>query len=99
MNQTTTIIEQPVTIKLQTPIHHGSEMIDSITLAPIKAKHLRGLSLELNMDECLTLLGRISGHPPSVIDELSFIDVQHLFEGLTDFLGTGPKTGINVSAP
>lgn len=93
MNPVTTNIEQPVTIKLQMPIHHGSEIIESITLAPIKAKHLRGLALDLNMDACLTLLGRISGYPPSVIDELSFIDVQKLFEGLTDFLGPGGTIG------
>ena len=97
MSNQTSAISEAVTLKLQNPVHYGSEIIDSMTLSPVKAKHLRGLSLDLNMDECLTLLGRISGHPPSVIDELSFADVQRLLEKVTDFLGSGPKTGTNVS--
>lgn len=97
MNKQTNTTPEAVTLKLQNPINFGSETIELMILSPVKAKHLRGLSLDLNMDECLTLLGRISGHPPSVIDELSFIDVQRLLEKVTDFLGAGPKIGTNVS--
>lgn len=81
------------TIKLQEPIQHGSEIIAELHIRPPKAKDMRGLPLQMGMDDMLTLLGRCSAQPPSVIDELSFNDLTAAMEVVGDFLGHSPATG------
>lgn len=54
-------LQEPITVKLQQPILFGSESIFELTLQSPKAKHFRGMSAEMGMDEMLTLAGRLSG--------------------------------------
>lgn len=81
------------TIKLKSPIQFGSETITQLRLRPPKAKDMRGLPLQMNMDSMLTLAGRCAEQPPSVIDELSFEDLQAVMEAITSFLPSSPQIG------
>lgn len=85
--------EKQVTIKLQQPIVFGSETIFELTLHPPKAKHLRGLSLNMNMDDMFNLAGKLSGQPNSVIDELSITDMQTVTQAISNFLDNGLLIG------
>ena len=85
--------QQPTVIKLQQPILFGSESIKELTLQPPKAKHYRGMPADMGMDEMLTLAGRLSGQPNTVIDELSIDDMQTVMENISHFLANGPPTG------
>lgn len=87
------------TIKLQEPIQHGAETIHELHVRKPKAKDMRGLPIQMTKtDDMLTLLGRVSGRPPSVIDELSLPDMAACMEALTDFLPDSPATGSTASA-
>ena len=71
---------EPIVLTLKEPITFGSETLYELSLMPLKAKHLRGLPAELDMDALLILAGRLTGQPPKVIDELSMMDLQALME-------------------
>ncbi len=81
------------TFVLQQPIQQGSASITEFTIAPPKAKHFRGISTEMSMSDMLDLAGKLSGQPPTVIDELSVIDMQRLMTEINRFLGHSPATG------
>ncbi len=85
--------QKEITITLQQPIIFGSETIFELTLQPPKAKHFRGLSLNMNMDDMFNLAGKLSGQPNSVIDELSIADMQTVTQAISDFLDTGQAIG------
>lgn len=80
-------------IKLNTPITYGSETIGELELRAPKAKDMRGLPLQMGMDDMLTLASRCTAQPPSVIDELSFDDLTVVMEAIGSFLGRGRPTG------
>lgn len=79
-------------------INFGSETILKITLQPLKAKHLRGLSDKPGMSELLDLVGKASGQPKPVIDELSAADALSLMEIVGGFLTRSRETGSSASA-
>lgn len=81
------------TIKLDDPISYGSETIESLELRKPKAKDMRGLPLQMGMDDMLKLAGRVSGQPDSVIDELSINDLGRVMEIVGNFMGPGRKIG------
>lgn len=86
-------MQENITIKLQKPITFGSEMIFELILTPPKAKHFRGLSTNIGMDEILTLAGKLSGQPNAVMDELSIPDMQTVMETIRSFLDSGQPIG------
>lgn len=80
-------------IPLNDPIQHGSETITALELRKPKARDMRGMPLEMGMDDMLTLASRCTAQPPSVIDELSFDDMTKVFEAIGGFIKPGLQTG------
>jgi hypothetical protein len=78
---------------LKVPIEFGKEIIEHLEIQRVKAKHMRGLPLHPGFDDMLDLLGKLSGRPKTVIDELDFDDVQDLMEYLGDALGNSQPSG------
>lgn len=88
----------PISFILTEPISFGSETIRELTLQPLKAKHLRGLSDKPGMSEMLDLVSKASGQPKPVIDELSASDALSLMEIVGGFLTSSRETGGSASA-
>lgn len=85
---------EPKVIKLQYPIEYGESHITELRFPRrLKARDLKGLSATPGFDELLTLVGRLSGQPPSVIDELDGADLEAAVGVVTDFLPGGRGTG------
>lgn len=89
-------MELPHIHKLTKPVPHGEESVSELTFrrAPV-AKDLRGMSLrELDKaDNLITLVGRLTDTPPSVIERVEMVDLLALLEVVTAFLPSGPRTG------
>lgn len=81
------------TIKLRSPIKHGSETITELSIREPKAKDLRKLPMQPNMGDIIDLAGRLAAQPPSVMDELSAADLSEVAEVIGNFIGVGPGTG------
>lgn len=86
---------EPKTLKLQEPVKQGSEEIFELTIRPPKAKDLRKLPERPATGDLLDLAARITGQPPSVIDELGMADTMALLDIVGDFMEPGQKTGSN----
>lgn len=88
--------ELPYTHKLQEPVMQGSEQIVELVFSrkPV-AGDLRGIRLaELDKaDHIITLIGRLTGQPPSVINALETADFVACGEFVLDFFPTGRRTG------
>lgn len=84
---------EPVTIKLQKPVHHGSETISELVVQRPKAKHLRMLPAQPKTGDVLDLAAKLCGQPPSVIDELEMEDTSALLEVVGNFMEPGQKIG------
>lgn len=83
----------PIVVKLQHPIEYGSEMIYELKLRRAKGKEYRAFhGGDPSMDEMLDLLGKLSGQPPSVIDELDGDDIEGAFEAMAKCLPSSRKT-------
>jgi len=80
-------------IKLLEPIQFGSETITELEMQKPKAKHWRGMPSSPGMGDLLDLAGRLSGHPPKVMDELSTEDMMRVLEAVGNFLPSGLGTG------
>jgi len=79
------------TFPLTRPITVGSEEITELTFTDRpKAKHFRGITIgrggAIAMGEMLDLAGRLCSQPPSVMDELSPVDMMRVMEVVTRFL-------------
>lgn len=86
-----------VTVKLFMPIQYGKEeLITEIRLIRPKAKHLKNIRLkDMGFGDIMNLLSKLSGHAPSVLDELDMVDFNQLggvIEGFLDNSGTSGKT-------
>lgn len=81
-------IDKSITLKLATPIEIGDDVVlEHLTIKPPKAKHVRSMRLdEISMNEMLNLAGKLSGQPPSVIDELVMEDTYAVITAVSDFL-------------
>lgn len=89
-------MSEPVKVKemtLREPVQQGSEQISKLTVRKPKAKDIRALPVEPSTGDILDLAGRLCGHPPSVIDELSIEDCSELLEIVGNFIEPGQKTG------
>lgn len=80
-------------LKLKEPVTYGSEIISELKIRKPKAKDIRKLPQNPSTGDILDLAGRLCGHPPSVIDELSIEDVGDLLEIVGNFMQPGQKTG------
>lgn len=82
------------TIPLKHPVQHGNETVAALDfMRRPKAKDLRGLPVNLGFDELMTVLGRMTSQPPSVINELDLEDLMAAVEVVTDFLPSSLPTG------
>lgn len=83
-------------VKLREPIQFGSETITELTLRKPKAKDFRNMPAEPNVGDLLNLAGRLSGQPPSVIDELGVDDMLEVLGIVEVFIAGGRATGITA---
>ena len=82
-------------LKLEHPIQHGSEKITELTVGRRpKAKDFKGIpAQDILFDHMLVLLGKITGQPPSVIEELDSEDLIPAISLVNDFLPNTLTTG------
>lgn len=80
---------------LRTPIPFGSLTITELSLRRPMAKDMRSLPADglRTVDDMLLLVGRLSGQPPVVIDELSLEDLAGVSAIVAGFTQSGPATG------
>lgn len=90
--------KKEITVTLATPVEHGSETIEKLTLRRPKGKDLRKLPMEPELGDILDFAGRLAGVTPSVMDEMDAADVVAVAEAVADFLPSGPATGASGSA-
>lgn len=87
----------PITIALSSPVAFGKDTITEITIRPVKGKDLRqDKDTDSGMARTLAMLGRLSGQPMKVIDELEGEDLGRCIKVVNDFLldtrGTGDSS-------
>ena len=83
-----------VVYRLQYPIEFGSETITELSLRRVKGKDIRAVRNTASpASETLDLIGRLSGQPRPVIDELDAIDVEEVGKIVEGFTKSGPPTG------
>lgn len=70
-------------IKLKYPFEYGSETFTELKLRPPKAKHMRKLKAEPDMQDMIRMVEVLSDEARSVIDELDPVDTSEC----VDFLG------------
>lgn len=86
---------KPITISLDSPITHGEEEITELkferkmTVADLRGMNVSGMTHE----DLYTLVGRLSGYPPSAMAKLSIPDYMKAVEVVGDFFGGSPLTG------
>lgn len=80
------------TLKLQYPITWGDEVIETLEFRRMKAKDMRKLPDD-DGGKTIILISRLTGHPPSVIDEMDAIDLAGAGEIVAVFLPKSPETG------
>lgn len=82
-------------IKLTSPVTIAGKTRAELTLHEPKAKHLRGVKINLDgsldMDMLLELAATLTGELPAVIDELSIADLAALGNAVIDFLPVGMR--------
>lgn len=84
----------PVTMKLRVPVTFAGKTVEELVIQPMKPKYLRNIDKDASAeDKGLLLLGRLSGQPPGVIDELDMGDFEEASRIIAGFLGASPATG------
>lgn len=88
-------ITYPVVITLQVPIERGSEVIYELHLQRPRAKHFKKMNMDnLEVSDALEILSQLSGHPPSVIDELALEDLNGASEILGNLFASSRPTSM-----
>jgi len=96
--QDTKSANEPVLIKLRSPIVFGSKRIEEITVRPIKAKHLRSYKAsEEPMKSTLAMASKLTGELPEVIDELEGDDLRDVLAAVNAFFFAIQATGASSS--
>lgn len=76
--------------KLTNPIKWGNEIISELVFREIVAKDLRSIKLSsMQFGDILDLAAKLSGHPPSVLDQLSMADVTGVVQNVGERLNLG----------
>jgi len=88
-------MSESVTLKLQTPIQFGSEVIEELTFRPPTAKDYRLLPARdgYPFATLLALAGKLTGKPDAVIDKLAGADLDAVLEIAGSFMKGGRPTG------
>jgi hypothetical protein len=82
-----------VELKLENPIKWGNEFIETIVFRDVIAKDLRTLKLNaIQFGDILDLAAKLTGHPPSVMDQLSISDAGRVVEQVGKLLDLGTLT-------
>ncbi len=79
--------------KLLEPVAMGSTTVTEINFRKPKAKDLRTLGTQMNVDELLKFAQAISDQPKFVFDEMEIPDAQAVMGLVSDFFVSGPPTG------
>jgi hypothetical protein len=70
-----------LTVRLTRPVRHGERELSEVALGPLKALHVRQAPRDAQESEGLfDLAGRLSGLPPSVLDQLVGEDVGNVLQ-------------------
>jgi hypothetical protein len=82
-------------LKLKHPIQQGSETVSELCIMKRpRARHFKGIPAQnILFDHMLVLLGKITGQPPSVIEELDSEDLIPAINMVNDFLPSSLTTG------
>jgi len=88
---------EPVVIRLRSPIVFGSKRIEEITVRPVKAKHLRSYnSSDDAMKNTLVMASKLTGLLSEEIDELEGDDLREVLAAVNAFFlaiqGTGQSS-------
>lgn len=85
--------EPAATLQLQYPITFKSgESITELRFRRVKMKDMKNLPKD-DVSSAVMLVARLTGEPPSTIDELDAMDMDKAKEILQDFLPKSPETG------
>jgi hypothetical protein len=77
-------------IQLTHPVKWGNELINVLVFREVIAKDLRSIKLNsMQFGDILDLAAKLSGHPPSVLDQLSMADVGRVVENVGERLNLG----------
>lgn len=80
-------------LKLEKPIKWGNDLIETLIFRDVIAKDLRNLKLNsIQFGDILDLAAKLTGHPPSVIDQLTISDVGKVVEHVGKLLDLGTLT-------
>ena len=81
----------PVEIRLTEAIEAHGELIDTITLMPVRAAHLRELPVsgEMTFGALLDIGASCAGLPKKSVNDLAAADALQLVEAVGGFLGKG----------
>jgi hypothetical protein len=85
------------TVKLKEPIRFGEQIVDELAIRKPKAKDFRAFPMNPTMGDVLDLVGRLSGQPKQVIDELGFEDLAEVSKIVEGFIPGGRATGTEPS--
>jgi hypothetical protein len=85
------------TVKLKEPIRFGEQVVDELALRKPKAKDFRSFPENPTMGDVLDLVGRLSGQPKQVIDELGVEDLAEVSKLVEGFIPGGRATGTEPS--
>ena len=81
---------------LRVPIEHGSQTIAELNIRTrIVAGDMRGIPMRDPMfyDDMLKIIGRLTGQPDLVVNQLDMADLEGVSEILAPFIARGPATG------
>lgn len=83
------------TVTLKTPISQGSKEIDRLEFPDrkLRGRDLKGIDLaKITLaDNLMLLIGRLTGEPPNVVEDLEFEDLMACMEAVLDFLPGAPS--------
>lgn len=87
-------MEDPIVIKLKTPIQANGEEVTELRLRKPKGKDFRVIKdVEHPFDMILDFAASLAGVPPSTMDALEAEDVKEVTEAVGGFLAKFPVTG------
>jgi hypothetical protein len=82
-----------VPVQLDEPVKHGEDEYRVLEIRKPKAGDLRDLPMDPKIGDMLNLAADLAGVPYSVMDELSWGDVERVMVAVGNFMPAGPRTG------